>query len=58
MSPIETWIECDWVGNIKAYEEEPKKPNEVVENLDDYDVRHEFGSKVHFVRSRFSVEEF
>ena len=51
------WGDCDFSGIIKVYDLEPKAPQEPVENLDDYDVRHGFGGKVRFVSSRFNREE-
>ena len=53
-----TWTDCDFNGVIKVYDITPKKAQEPIEIIDDYDVRHKFGSKVHMVRSRFDKEEF
>lgn len=51
------WNDCDFSGTIKKYNNEPKSIQEPVEIMDDYDVRHEFGSRVTTTRSRFDKEE-
>ena len=53
----EKWFVVDFTGVIKKYDNTPKAPVEPVENLDDYDIRHSFGGKVRFVKSRFEREE-
>ncbi len=53
----EEWHDCNWVGTIKVYDNEPKQKDDVVENLDDYDMRKELGSRVRNVRSKFVMEE-
>lgn len=53
----EKWIDCDFVGVIKKYDNEPKAPKEQVENLDDYDMRHGLGGRFCVVKSRFAHEE-
>ena len=53
----EEWNDCDFVGTIKKYDLEPKAPSEPVENLDDYDARNGFGSKMCIVKSRFNYTE-
>ena len=55
MSKDNEWIDCDFIGTIKKYDNEPK--NEPVENFDDYDVRHEYGSRVRNVKSRLDRME-
>ena len=52
------WSDCRFNGTIKVYDIEPKGAQEPVEIMDDYDVRHEFGSKVTITRSRFDREDF
>ena len=56
MSKKEKWYQGGFKGDIKPYDTEPHAPKEY-ENLDDYDVRHEFGGHVRFVKSRFLREE-
>jgi len=58
MSHIDNeWRSCNFTGTIKKYEIEPKVIEEY-ENIDDYDVRNGFGSRVTITRSRFDREEF
>ena len=53
----EKWIDCNFVGVIKKYDNEPNAPKEPVENLDDYDMRHGLGGRFCVVKSRFAHEE-
>ena len=53
----ETWNECDFVGDIRKYDTTPKRPKETVENIDDYDMRREYGCRVHNVHSRLERQE-